>query len=170
MLIVTVLIISSLDNKGAGIINFLRDGDNTVNIYLVYSTLLLLVVLNLISLIPRNIVIRTSIPRFVFGGFFVFFVMNVVSILVDLKMYIVNFVPSGAPLVLLPVLYIIEVVSYIMRPLALIVRICVNMFCRHMLLLLGRFSRLPTILIIVILLEFGVAVVQGYVYAIILML
>jgi len=85
-------------------------------------------------------------------------------------MYLVNFVPSRAPIALLPALYIIEIVSYFIRPLALVVRICVNMFCRHMLLLLRGFSRIPLVLCIVILLEFGVAIVQGYVYSIILIL
>lgn len=85
-------------------------------------------------------------------------------------MYLVNFVPSRAPIALLPALYIIEIVSYFIRPLALVVRICVNMFCRHMLLLLRGFSRIPLVLCIVMLLEFGVAIVQGYVYSIILIL
>jgi len=85
-------------------------------------------------------------------------------------MYLVNFVPSRAPIALLPALYIIEIVSYFIRPLALVVRICVNMFCRHMLLLLRGFSRIPLVLCIVILLEFGVAIVQRYVYSIILIL
>jgi len=85
-------------------------------------------------------------------------------------MYLVNFVPSRAPIALLPALYIIEIVSYFIRPLALVVRICVNMFCGHILLLLGRFSGIPLVLVIVMLLEFGVAIVQGYVYSMILML
>lgn len=85
-------------------------------------------------------------------------------------MYLVNFVPSRAPIALLPALYIIEIVSYFIRPLALVVRICVNMFCRHMLLLLRGFSRIPLVLCMVMLLEFGVAIVQGYVYSIILIL
>jgi len=85
-------------------------------------------------------------------------------------MYVTNFVPSGAPLILLPALYLIEVVSYFIRPLALVVRICVNIFCGHILLLLGRFSRIPIVLLIIMLLEFRVAVVQRYVYSIILIL
>jgi len=79
MLIVTVLIISWSDNKGAGIISFLESGDGTANIYVVYSTLLFLVIINLIGLVPRNITIGTSIPGVVFFGFVLFIVMNVIS-------------------------------------------------------------------------------------------
>jgi F-type H+-transporting ATPase subunit a len=167
---VTVLIINSSDNKGAGIVSFLESVDGTANIYVVYSTLLLLVTLNLLGLIPGNLIMRTSIPRFIFGRFCIFIVNNVVSFLSDLNMYMINFVPSRAPLMLLPALYIIEIISYFIRPLALVVRICVNMFCRHILLLLGGFSGIPVILIAVMMLEFGVAVVQGYVYSMILIL
>jgi F0F1-type ATP synthase membrane subunit a len=88
----------------------------------------------------------------------------------DFNMYLVNFVPNGAPMILLPVLYVIEIMSYVIRPLALVVRICVNIFCRHMLLLLGGFSGIPLLIVLVMLLEFGVAIVQGYVYAMILIL
>lgn len=87
----------------------------------------------------------------------------------DLSRYLVMFVPRGAPIALLPLLYIIEIVSYIIRPLALVVRICVNLFCGHMLLVLGRMSSI-IVVVLVLLLEFRVAVVQGYVYSIILIL
>ena len=83
--------------------------------------------------------------------------------------YLTMFVPGGAPMALLPLLYVIEIVSYVIRPLALVVRICVNLFCRHILLVLRGIASM-IVVVLVLLLEFGVAVVQGYVYSMILML
>merc|ERR1712048_1376947 len=98
----------------------------------------------------------------------VFFGRMIVITINDINGFMIMFVPSGAPLVLLPLLYIIEVVSYLIRPLALVVRICVNLFCGHLLLVLRGLAR--AVVVGIILLELGVAIVQGYVYSMILIL
>lgn len=42
------------------------------------------------------------------------------------------FLPSGAPMLLMPVLFVIEVISYLTRPVSLSVRLFANMFAGHM--------------------------------------
>merc|ERR1712044_123511 len=167
MLLVAAIIITSMDNKGAGILSIM-DRVTTVSIYNTYTVILFLVVVNLLGLVP-GFSLSISLPRVAFGGFMVFWVNDVFNSVSDLLGYIVMFVPGGAPIVLLPLLYIIEIVSYVMRPLALVIRICVNLFCRHMLLILRGIASFM-VMVFVLLLEFGVAVVQGYVYSMILML
>jgi F0F1-type ATP synthase membrane subunit a len=130
--------------------------------------MLVLIVINLLRLVPGSVLPRTSIPRLTFFRLIVFFVGSIHLFLSDYLRYLVIFVPGGAPMRLLPLLYLIEVVSYLMRPMALVIRICVNIFCRHILLILGRLA--GTFIIGIILLELRVAVVQGYVYSIILIL
>jgi F-type H+-transporting ATPase subunit a len=76
-----------------------------------------------------------------------------------------GFVPT-APLVLVPLLFCIEVVSYLVRPLALMVRIMVNLACGHLLLIVSGMlvisgSWLPMALVLV--LELGVCLVQSFV-------
>merc|ERR1712048_904945 len=157
----------SMDNKGAGLVSFL-EGDLTHNTYVLYNIMLVLVVINLLGLVPGSLLPGTSMPGLTFFGLIVFLANMLYVLIGDVLGYLVMFVPSGAPIRLLPILYIIEVVSYIIRPLALVIRICVNMFCGHMLLVLRRLAGI--VINGIILLELGVAVVQRYVYSMILLL
>merc|ERR1711976_65856 len=166
-IIVAVLFLMSMDNEGAGLMSFL-EGDVTHNTYVLYNVILILIVMNLLGLMPGSLLPRTSIPRLAFFGLMAFVAHMVYVIIGDMLGYLVMFVPGGAPIRLLPLLYAIEIVSYFIRPMALVIRICVNIFCRHMLLVLGGLAR--AVIIGIILLELGVAIVQGYVYSIILML
>jgi F-type H+-transporting ATPase subunit a len=55
---------------------------------------------------------------------------------IDWEVILSRFVPS-APLVLVPLLFVIEIVSYLVRPIALVVRIMVNLACGHLLLVVS---------------------------------
>jgi len=166
-IIVAALFLISMDNKGAGLMSFL-EGDLTHNTYVLYNIILVLIVVNLLGLVPGSLLPGTSIPGLAFFGLMAFLAHIFYVLVGDVLGYLVMFVPGGAPIRLLPLLYVIEIVSYLIRPLALVIRICVNMFCGHMLLVLGRLAR--AVVVGIILLELGVAVVQGYVYSMILML
>merc|ERR1711976_243471 len=166
-IIVAVLFLMSMDNKGAGLMSFL-EGDMTHNTYVLYNIILILIVMNLLGLIPGSLLPRTSIPRLAFFGLMAFVAHMVYVIIGEMLGYLVMFVPGGAPIRLLPLLYAIEIVSFFIRPMALVIRICVNMFCGHMLLVLGGLA--GAVIIGIILLELGVAIVQGYVYSMILIL
>jgi ATP synthase subunit 6 len=86
--------------------------------------------------------------------------------------------PSGAPIILSPLLVIIEFVSNICRPIALGMRLAANLTAGHILLaILGNFgfkmlvysyslSNLFPIFIIIfmVILEIGVLVIQAYVF------
>lgn len=132
---------------------------------------------NLLGLLPfgftvtSHILITAFIAFFIFVGitFRGFFVYNIHF----LKLYIV----SGVPTWLLPILTVIEVLSYWMRPISLSVRLFANMLAGHTLLniisgfSLGFFkkffflSAIPVLLILAIsTLEFGVALLQAYVF------
>ena len=45
--------------------------------------------------------------------------------------YLKIFVPSGVPIVLLPIISIIEIISYLSRPISLSVRLFANMMAGH---------------------------------------
>ena len=92
------------------------------------------------------------------------------------------FVPSGVPLWLLPLIAVIELVSFLSRPISLSVRLFANMFAGHIILklfagfiisLLGAGGAIMTLSIFpllgtvaVTMLEFLVAGLQAYVFAI----
>lgn len=86
------------------------------------------------------------------------------------------FVPAGAPAVLLPLIVVIEVVSYCIRPVSLALRLFANMMAGHTLMhiLVGFAVATPvvgaTLMLVAIfavtLLEFGIALLQAYVFVV----
>jgi F-type H+-transporting ATPase subunit a len=91
------------------------------------------------------------------------------------------FVPSGVPLAILPLMILIEIMSYCIRPISLSVRLFANMLAGHTLLHIVAgfgvnllkinliFGLLPIMLLLAITgLEFGIAFLQAYVFVILL--
>jgi len=89
--------------------------------------------------------------------------------------FIMCFIPSGFPALLVPFLFVIEVFSYLLRALSLSLRLFANLLAGHILLyILSSFillfhsiialSILIIFLLLVILLECGIAFLQSYVF------
>jgi len=86
------------------------------------------------------------------------------------------FVPAGAPVFLLPLIVVIEVVSYLIRPVSLALRLFANMMAGHTLvhIILGFAAGATTVgvaaasvgIFAVTLLEFGIALLQAYVFVV----
>ena len=87
------------------------------------------------------------------------------------------FVPSGAPAVLLPLIVVIEIVSYCIRPISLALRLFANMMAGHTLVHillqfnagLSYISVYPLVaagIWAVTALEFGIALLQAYVFVV----
>lgn len=86
------------------------------------------------------------------------------------------FVPAGAPAVLLPLIVVIEVVSYLIRPVSLALRLFANMMAGHTLvhILLGFAAGASAVGVVagsvgifaVTLLECGIALLQAYVFVV----
>ncbi|HET6522624.1 MAG TPA: F0F1 ATP synthase subunit A [Geminicoccaceae bacterium] len=85
------------------------------------------------------------------------------------------FVPHGAPKFMLPFLVPIEIMSYLVRPISLSVRLFVNMMAGHTMLhvfllftiALGVFGVAPFLLVVALfILEIAIAVLQAYVFTI----
>nr|YP_009679983.1 ATP synthase F0 subunit 6 [Dentex angolensis]QDM39470.1 ATP synthase F0 subunit 6 [Dentex angolensis] len=94
-----------------------------------------------------------------------------------------HLLPEGTPLLLIPVLIIIETISLMIRPLALGVRLTANLTAGHLLIQListGMFVLLPlqptvailtgVLLLMLSMLEVAVAVIQAYVFILLLSL
>lgn len=85
------------------------------------------------------------------------------------------FVPHGAPKILLPFLVPIEIMSYLVRPISLSVRLFVNMMAGHTMLkvfagfvvAMGVFGVAPLLVVIgVTILELAIALIQAYIFAV----
>nr|ADM67899.1 ATP synthase F0 subunit 6 [Caligus clemensi] len=85
-----------------------------------------------------------------------------------------HLVPEGSPSMLVPLLVLIELVSNMIRPMTLSIRLMANMVAGHLLLtLLGGGANLNSPMLIIgvmlglmvmLLLELGVGIIQGYVF------
>ncbi len=85
------------------------------------------------------------------------------------------FLPPGAPLVIAPLLIVIEIISYLSRPISLSVRLFANMLAGHTLLKvfagfivsLGVFGAVPFAFVVALTgLEFVIAFLQAFVFTI----
>lgn len=99
------------------------------------------------------------------------------------KASLAHFLPQGTPIALIPILVIIETISLFIQPLALAVRLTANITAGHLLIhLIGSAAlalmsisittALITFIILVILtiLEFAVALIQAYVFTLLVSL
>nr|YP_010154933.1 ATP synthase F0 subunit 6 [Phanuelus gladstone]QQX28276.1 ATP synthase F0 subunit 6 [Phanuelus gladstone] len=90
-----------------------------------------------------------------------------------------HLVPNGSPLLLAPMMVLIESVSHLIRPFTLSVRLAANMMAGHLIIgllssvslysMLG-FSMSLLFQSMLLVLEFGVAIIQGFVFSILLLL
>jgi F0F1-type ATP synthase, subunit a len=107
---------------------------------------------------------------------FIFVGVTILGFITHGFKYLKIFVPSGVPIVLLPIISIIEIISYLSRPVSLSVRLFANMMAGHtMLKVFGGFvvslgligGWLPLSFSVALTgLEILVAFLQAYVFAI----
>nr|YP_009414239.1 ATP synthase F0 subunit 6 [Microcebus mamiratra]AIW64004.1 ATP synthase F0 subunit 6 [Microcebus mamiratra] len=100
-----------------------------------------------------------------------------------MKASLAHFLPQGTPILLIPMLIIIETISLFIQPMALAVRLTANITAGHLLIhLIGGATMVLTsisptvssitfiILILLTILEFAVALIQAYVFTLLVSL
>nr|YP_010626558.1 ATP synthase F0 subunit 6 [Cheiracanthium insigne]QHO05156.1 ATP synthase F0 subunit 6 [Cheiracanthium triviale]WBK17746.1 ATP synthase F0 subunit 6 [Cheiracanthium insigne] len=147
--------------------------------FVVTMTFLYLVINNLLGLFPF-VFTGTAHPVINLGFGVVlwmsFFIMGWTKNFMNSAAHLV---PEGAPMMLAPLMVIIESISHLIRPFTLSIRLAANMMAGH--LIVGLLSSISTISFlgfssslilqnILLVLEFGVAVIQGFVFSILLLL
>jgi len=138
-----------------------------------------ILIANLIGLLPYGFTITGHISFTFQIAFSLFFGITLINIINNKLEFLNLFVPSGVPKPLIPFLIVIEIVSYLIRPFSLSVRLFANMLAGHTLLnILSAFifnvfkkyaliSFLPLLFIVfIIVLEFCIAIVQAYIFSI----
>ena len=130
---------------------------------------------NLLGMIPYSYTTTSQIIVTFALAAVVFLIVTTVGIVRHGFHFLSLFVPSGVPKVLLLLLVPIELLSYFIRPFTLSIRLFANMLAGHtMLAIFGGFAAsigflafFPTAInVLLIGLEFLVAVLQAYVFAI----
>ena len=142
----------------------------------ILSLFLFVLVANMVGMIPYSFTVTSHIIVTFALAFFIFIGVTIIGFIKHGISYLKLFVPSGVPAVLLPLIVVIEIISYLSRPISLSVRLFANMMAGHtMLKVFGGFvvslgilgGWLPLGFSVALTgLEILVAFLQAYVFAI----
>jgi F-type H+-transporting ATPase subunit a len=149
---------------------------------LVFSLFMFILVANVMGLIPGAFTVTSHIIVTAALALLVFLTVIVVGFLRNGLHFFKIFVPSGVPIYILPLVVVIEVFSFFMRPISHSVRLFANMLAGHITLkVFGGFvimlsaagfagwlgAAVPVLMIVALTaLELLVAFLQAYVFAI----
>jgi F-type H+-transporting ATPase subunit a len=100
----------------------------------VFTLFIFILALNMLGMIPYSFTVTSHIVVTFALALMVFTVVTVVGFVKNGPGFLKLFVPSGAPVALLPLLIVIEAISYLIRPISLSVRLFANMMAGHMML------------------------------------
>ena len=148
----------------------------------IFTLFLFILFTNLLGLIPYSYTVTSQIVVTFAMALTIFVGVTLIGIFKHGLHFFSFFVPEGAPKVLLPLIILIEVISYLIRPVSLSVRLFANMLAGHTMLkvfaglavmmtgaggLLFISSPLPLLVIVALTgLELLVAMLQAYVFTI----
>jgi F-type H+-transporting ATPase subunit a len=141
----------------------------------VFTLFLFILFANLFGLVPWSFTVTSHIIVTFALAIVVFLGVTIIGIIKHGVHFLRLFVPSGVSVVLLVVLVPIEILSYVIRPFTLSIRLFANMLAGHTMLAIfggfaaavGVFAILPVgINVALYALEVLVAVLQAYVFAI----
>lgn len=151
---------------------------------LVFSLFFLLLSLNLIGLIPYSFTLTSHLIVTLSLSLAIFIGINIICIRIHGMHFFSLFLPSGTSIVLAFLLVPIELISYIFKPISLSIRLFANMMAGHTLLkviagfaftLMGNVGILfllhyiPLLILIPLFgLELGVALIQSFVFSILI--
>ena len=142
----------------------------------IFSLFMFVLFCNMLGMLPYSFTVTSHIIITLIMAIFIFIAITIIGFLKHGFGYLKLFVPNGVPMVLLPLITIIEIISYLSRPVSLSVRLFANMMAGHtMLKVFGGFvislgmlgGWLPLSFSVALTgLEILVAFLQAYVFAI----
>ena len=142
----------------------------------IFSLFVFVLMCNMIGMVPYSFTVTSHIIVTMVLALFIFIAVTVIGFLKHGFKYLSIFVPKGVPVILLPLITVIEIISYLSRPVSLSVRLFANMMAGHtMLKVFGGFvislgllgGWLPLSFSVALTgLEILVAFLQAYVFAI----
>lgn len=142
----------------------------------IFTLFMFILFCNLIGMIPYTFTVTSHIIVTFAMALIVFIGVTVIGFARHGLHFLKLFVPSGVPMALLPLLVVIEVLSYLIRPISLSVRLFANMTAGHTMLkvfasfvvmlgVLGGWAPLAFVVALTAL-EIGIAFLQAYVFTI----
>nr|YP_398831.1 ATP synthase F0 subunit 6 [Leptotrombidium akamushi]BAE47113.1 ATP synthase subunit 6 [Leptotrombidium akamushi] len=127
--------------------------------------------LNIFSLVPHSFGPTSQISLNFPLALTIWLSINFFFAIKKTKNFLSHMVPSGSPMGLIPLMVLIELTSNMIRPITLSVRLTANIVAGHLLIslletFLGKSSESAIPSTILLLLETGVAIIQGYVFSV----
>jgi F-type H+-transporting ATPase subunit a len=151
----------------------------------IYSTFLFILIANLIGNVPYSYAITSSIIVSIGLSFTIVIGVTILGLSIHKIHFFSFFIPAGTPLALVPLLVLIELISYIARAFSLGIRLFSNITAGHTLLkilstflyqmftggiLIAVISLIPFALFLAIIgLELAVSFIQAYVFTLLLL-
>lgn len=142
---------------------------------LVFTTFMFILFCNMLGMLPYAFTVTSHIIVTFAMAAVIFIGVTIIGFVTHGLGFFKFFVPSGIPVVLLPLLVVIEIISYLTRPISLSVRLFANMLAGHTMLkvfagfvvLMGIWGVIPLVFMVALTgLEVLVAFLQAYVFAI----
>lgn len=166
------------------VIDNIKNKKNQYFFPLIFSIFFLLLSINLIGLIPYSFTLTSHLIITLTLSLSIFIGINIICIRLHGINFFSLFVPSGTSVILAFLLVPIELISYIFKPISLSIRLFANMMAGHTLLkviagfaftLMSNVSVLfllhyiPLLILIPLFgLELGVALIQSFVFSILI--
>ena len=148
----------------------------------IYSLFFFILIANLTGNVPYSFTITTSIMVSIGLSFTILIAVTILALSIHKLHFFSFFVPSGTPLASVPLLVLIELVSYLARAFSLGIRLFANVVAGHTLmkilatflyqmfsstLIIATITLIPfTIFLAIIGLELAVSIIQAYVFTI----
>jgi F-type H+-transporting ATPase subunit a len=148
----------------------------------IYGLFFFILIANLVGAVPYSFTITTSAIVSIGLSFTIWLAVTILGLSIHKLQFFSYFIPSGTPLALVPLLVLIELISYIARAASLGLRLFANMVAGHTLmkilstflyqmfgagLIVAVLTLIPFAMFTAIaMLELGVAVIQAYVLTI----
>lgn len=146
----------------------------------IFSLHILLLFCNLVGMIPYSFTVTSHIIFTFSLALSIFLGINIIGITTHGFKFFSVFLPKGVPLIIMPLLVTIEIISYLIKVFTLSIRLFANMTSGHALLkiiagfswtmlsaggLLSFFHLVPLALLLILIgLELGIAALQAYVF------
>jgi len=149
-----------------------------------YTIFFTILVFNLSGIVPCSLTLTSQI---VFTGFIAFSHMIgwiIIGLFRAPIQFLASFIPGNVPLWIKPLLCVVEIISFLIRPVSLSVRLFANMMAGHILLhiIIGVFTYAinfaPFIVLLPVfgllsgffVLELGIAILQAYIFTVMLVI
>jgi len=97
----------------------------------IFSLFMFVLFCNMFGMIPYTFTVTSHIIVTFMLAAFIFIGVTIIGFIKHGVGYLKMFVPSGVPIVLLPLIVAIEIISYLSRPISLSVRLFANMMAGH---------------------------------------